>query len=528
MACAAGRKAKAMAREVSRRQLFGQAGVAAVGLAGLGVAGCTSHHKAAAKTLPSGRVTATDRVVDGYQTFVTRPDLNPPVIAIARSTPATRGGYYFMNAPLAGPNRGGALIIDPDGGLVWMRPDTPTAHIFDFNTQILDGKSVLTWFEGVETHGWGQGVAVVANSRYERKHVIRAYNGPHDEVELHVDHHEFNITPDGHALVSAYRTYSNVDLRPVGGPASGVIVAGVCQEIDIATGKLIFEWDSWQDGVPLEEGNQPFDYNGEKFGIANNPYDYFHINSLAPTADGHLLISSRNTWTVYKVDRTNGKIVWRLNGKKSDFTMGPGTHFYWQHHVRPHPDNILTVFDNGAAPPKEPQSRALILDVDERKMEVTLRHQYSHPKQTLLAQAMGSNQLLPDGNVVVGWGTNSYFSEFSQDGKLVAAATMTKHNPTYRVFAHDWHGHPADPPAVVARHRSGGATVYASWNGATKLASWKVMAGKSRSSLAAVASAHRAGFETAIEVSATGPYFAVEGHDANGNLLGQSDPVRIS
>jgi hypothetical protein len=248
---------------------------------------------------------------------------------------------------------------------------------------------------------------------------------------------------------------------------------------------------------------------------------------MAPTADGHLLISSRNTWTVYKVDRTNGKIIWRLNGKKSDFTMGPGTHFYWQHHVRPHPDGILTVFDNGAAPPKEKQSRALILHVDEQKMEVTLRHQYSHPKQRLLAQAMGSTQLLPDGNVVVGWGTNYYFSEFSQDGKLVAAATMTKHNPSYRVFAHDWTGRPAEPPAVVARRRSGGATVYASWNGATELASWTILAGKSRSSLSAISTARRQGFETAIEVPASGPYFAVQAHDAKGRDLAKSAIVRI-
>ncbi|HXS63977.1 MAG TPA: arylsulfotransferase family protein [Streptosporangiaceae bacterium] len=521
-----------MGREVSRRQLLGQAGFAAAGLAGLGglggLAGCTSHKTAATKTLPSAKVVDSSRLVDGYQSFVTRPDLQPPVVDIVRSAPPTRAGYYFLNAPLSGPGRGGGLITDLDGGLVFMQPDTPTAHVIDFNTQILNGKSVLTWFEGVETHGWGQGVAVVANRAYQRKHVIHAHTGPHDEVKLHVDHHEFNITPEGHALISAYRTYSNIDLRPVGGPASGVMVAGVCQEIDIATGKLIFEWDSWQNGVPLEEGNQPFDYNGEKFGIADNPYDYFHINSIAPTADGHLLISSRNTWTIYKVNRTNGKIIWRMNGKKSDFTMGPGSNFYWQHHLRPHPDGIFTVFDNGAAPPKEKQSRALILAVDEQKMHVTLRHHYSHPDQVLLAQAMGSTQLMPDGNVVVGWGTNYYFSEFSQDGTLVAAATMTKHNPSYRVFSHNFYGHPSDPPDVVARHRPGGATIYASWNGATELDSWTVMSGRSRSSVSAVATAKKHGFETAIEVPSAGPYFAVRAHDASGRQLAQSASVRIS
>jgi Arylsulfotransferase (ASST) len=520
-----------MGREVSRRQLFGQAGVAAAGLAGLGglgLTGCTSHKAAVTKTVPSGKVVPGARVVDGYQRFVTRPDLQPPVVDIVRPTPATRGGYYFLNAPLSGPGRGGGLIIDPDGGLVWMHPDTPTEHIFDLNMQLLHGEPVLTWFQGVETHGWGQGVAVVTDSSYRRKRVIRAHSGPHDLVPLHVDHHEFNITPEGHALVSCYRIYDDIDLRPVGGPAKGVMAVGVCQEIDIATGKLIFEWDSWQNGITLEETNQPFDYEGQTFGVASNPYDYFHINSLAPTADGHLLISSRNTWTVYKVDRTNGKVIWRMNGKKSDFTMGPGSHFYWQHHVRPHPGGVLTVFDNGAAPQKEPQSRGLILDVDEKNMHVSLRHDYTHPQQKLIASAMGSTQLLPDGNVVVGWGTNYYFSEFSQDGQLVAAATMTKHNPTYRVFAHDWTGHPAEPPAAAARSRSGGATVYASWNGSTELASWTVLAGQSRSSLRAVATARKQGFETAVEVSSKGPYFAVQANDAQGKPLAKSGAVKIT
>ncbi len=525
-----------MAREVSRRQLFGQAGVAAAGLAGLGglgLTGCTSHKAAATKTgttkaLPTGKVTSGGQVVDGYERFVTRPDLQPPVVDIVRAAPPTRSGYYFLNAPLSGPGRGGALITDLDGGVVWMRPDTPTEHIIEFNAQTLHGEPVLTWFEGVETHGWGQGVAVVADSSYRRKHVIKAHNGPHDVAELHVDHHEFNITPEGHALVSCYRTYSDVDLRPVGGPAKGVMVAGVCQEIDIATGKLVFEWDSWQNGITLEETNQPFHYEGQTFGVASNPYDYFHINSLAPTADGHLLISSRNTWTVYKVDRTNGKVIWRMNGKKSDFTMGPGAHFYWQHHVRPYPDGVMTVFDNGAAPPEEKQSRGLVLHVDEQKMRVTLRHQYTHPKFPLLAKTMGSVQPLPGGNVVVGWGSNYYFSEFTPDGKVVADATMTKGNPSYRVFSHDWTGHPTEPPAVAARARSGGATVYASWNGATELASWTVLAGQSRSSLAAVVTAKRQGFETAIQVGSSGPYFAVQAHDAKGKLLAKSAAVKVS
>ncbi|HET9893792.1 MAG TPA: arylsulfotransferase family protein [Streptosporangiaceae bacterium] len=522
-----------MGREVTRRHLLGRAGTAAAGtaaagLAGVGVAGCWSHSPGSG--MAGSTATGGGTVVDGYRRFVTRPDLNPPVLRVASRQAGSQARYYFMNAPYSGPGRGGAIIADARGDLVWMGPDAPGAHRIEFNVQSYRGEPVLTWFEGVETHGWGQGVAVIADSAYHRRHVIRAHSGPHDRSKLNVDHHEFNITADGHALVSAFRTYYDVDLRPVGGPSKGVLVAGVCQEIDIATGKLIFEWDSLQDGVPLDETRQPFHYKGQQFGIASNPYDYFHINSIAPTPDGDLLISSRNTWSVYKVRKLgthDSKIVWRMNGKNSDFTMGPGTSYFWQHHVRPHPGGIVTVFDNGAAPPKEPRSRALVLHVDEDAMHVTLGHQYVRPGQPLLADAMGSAQLLPNGNMLAGWGTNPYFSEFTPDGTLITAGQMTNGNPSYRTFASPWTGHPAGPPDVAARHRAGGATVYASWNGATELASWAVLTGKSPSSLVKTDSARKRGFETAIEVRSSGPYFAVQAHDASGSMLARSATVRI-
>ena len=53
-------------------------------------------------------------------------------------------------------------------------------------------------------------------------------------------------------------------------------------------------------------------------------YDYLHLNSVEVDTDGNLLISARNTWTVYKVDRSTGAVLWRLGGKRSDFTIGPG------------------------------------------------------------------------------------------------------------------------------------------------------------------------------------------------------------
>ena len=333
---------------MTRRQLLERAGAAAAGAAGLGLVGdrfgLGSSQAALADAAPSAG--------DGLRHFVTRPDLTPPLVKVSRSGVGNVGNYTFMNAPWTDESHGGALIRDASGDLVWMAPNAPRHRRMDINAQTYRGKPVLTWWEGALTPtGFGLGVGMIADTSYRTTHVVRAHHG------LQADLHEFNLTSQGTALITAYRE-SVVDLSAVGGPARGYVLSGVVQEVDIATGALLFEWDSL-DHVPLTESREVF-----AAGTADAPYDYFHVNSIAEAPDGDLLISGRNTWTVYKVTRPAGKIAWRLGGKRSDFQLGPGVKFYWQHHVRPHGATTLTLFDNGAAPPYEPQSRALILHLD--------------------------------------------------------------------------------------------------------------------------------------------------------------------
>jgi hypothetical protein len=513
-----------VASEVTRRRLFGHAGGAAVGLAGLGIVGGCAGSQAAdisdtGSSLPEGQIVPDAFERGGYHQFITRPDLHPPVIQMARKAQGSFANFIFMNAPFSGPGFGGSMIVDSRGDLVWMGRDTPAAHRLDFNMQMYRGTPHLTWWEGVETHGWGQGVAVLADSSYRRLHTIRAHG-----KDLKLDHHEFTVTAENTALVTIYKTHTGVDLRKVGGPKHGVMVSGVYQEIDIASGKLLHEWDSL-DHIPITHSEQAF-----AGGVLSNPWDYFHINSLVVAPDGeHVYVGSRNTWAVYLVHRRTGKVVTTIGGRHSDFKMGPGSQFYWQHHVRWHGSgDVFSVFDNGAAPVKESQSRATVLDVDFKKKHVTLRHQYHHPHLKVSSAAMGSAQLLPDGRMFVGWGTNPFFNEFHANGEVIVAGTQGRGNPSYRIFTYDWEGHPTDPPDVAVHHKNGKALVYVSWNGATNVHSWVILAGKSRSKLKPVATARRSGFETAVEISNTGPFFAVRARDTKGQTLSTSKTVKIS
>ncbi len=496
---------------MTRRQLLERAGVAAAAVAGVGLV----DDRLGVGSSEAALVDAGSSDGGGLMHFVTRPDLTPPVVNVSRSGLGDDGDYTVMNAPWTDESPGGSLIRDARGGLVWMGLNTPRHHRMDINVQTYRGKRVLTWWEGAVTDaGYGLGVGMITDTSYSTAHIVRAHRG------LQADLHEFNLTSQGTALITAYRQ-SVADLSAVGGPVRGYVLSGVVQEIDIATGALLFEWDSL-DHVPLTESQQVF-----AGGTTDDPYNYFHINSIAVAPDGDLLVSARNTWTIYKITRPAGRIAWRLGGKRSDFQLGPGVEFYWQHHVRPHGARTLTLFDNGAAPPYERQSRALILRLDPAARRVRLLRAFTHPTPQILAHAMGSAELLPDGGMFVGWGATPCYSEFAADGSLVMDAVMPLGLPSYRTFTRPWAGHPTEPPVTAASASSGGATVYASWNGATTVASWGVLAGRRSSSLAYTGSARRTGFETVIGVANEGPYFAVEPRDASGHVLARSATVAL-
>jgi len=495
-----------MKDSLTRRDMLAGSAVAAA--AGLGLVACD-------------RSSAQQRQSKQLQHFVSRPDLTPPKVTLSHVAPGHPLQYMFLAIANSGPGQGGAMIMDTAGDLVWFSPDTSRqASKMDFQQQMLNGKPVLTWFEGrVVAGGYGVGVAKIADSSYQITHTIHALKGQH------VDEHEFNISPQGTALVSAFNKQP-YDLSKVGGPKKGWLLSGIAQEIDIETGELLFEWDSL-DHVGFDETYLPVEGG---HGTKDMPYDYFHINTIEDAGDGDLLIGARNTWCMYKVSRKTGDIVWRLNGKKIDFTMGPRTEFYWQHDTRLHGQNTMTVFDDGydgVLPKNEKQSRGLILNVDFDKMLVTLRQEFIHPGTLILSKAMGNAQLLPGGGMFVGWGTNPYFSEFDAEGKLLLDGQLLKGDPTYRAFIGDWQGNPADQPAIAAHRGSGGATVYASWNGATEVATWNVLAGRNQTSMTTTKSAPKKGFETKISASG-GPYFSVEARDSKGRMLSRSRTIKAT
>jgi len=406
------------------------------------------------------------------------------------------------------------MIVDNRGQVVWFRPlrhpIKQSSRAMNFEVQTYRGRPVLTW-------GETPGEYVVFDDSYRKIVRLEAANG------YSGDHHEFLISPQDTALITIYDAVPR-DLSYFGGPKNGV-VQGIVQELDIETGEVLIEWHSLEHvgleetyGRPGEDKNYP--------GI-----DYFHINSIDVDHDDNLLISACKTSAVYKIDRKSGEILWRLGGKRSDFEMGPGARFAFQHDARRLPDGSISIFDNGTTvfenglPKAVDESRAIVLELDEGQMRASLVSEYTHPDK-LHADAAGNAQVLENGNVFVGWGRALTISEFSEDGKLLFDARLQPGNRSYRAFRFPWSAHPPDRPAAVAERTSEGEVrVYASWNGATEVESWEVLVGRRAGRLESLGSIPRDGFETATVVRSTDPYVAVRAKDRLGRGLGTSKAV---
>ena len=447
-----------------------------------------------------------------YHEFRSRPDLKVPRLLVTRPAEGTEPGYLFL-APKKEGRPSGPMIVDETGRVVWFHPVEPK-EATDFRVQRYHGKPVLTWWEGTQpTVGIGQGIFVIVDSRYRRIAEVHAGGG------LQGDSHEFLITPRGTALLAAYDPV-RYDLSSLGGPKKGYVWDSVVQEVDIATGRLLFEWRSL-DHVGVGESAQRLP---ARTASAAQPFDYFHVNSVKPDADGNLLVSARNTSAVYKIDRASGEILWRLGGRRSDFELGEGARFAWQHDARRQEDGTVSIFDNSAIPKVAEQSRALFLRLDRRPRRASLVRAYVHPRH-LLSPHQGNVQRLSGGHVLVGWGGQPYVTEFTADGRVVFDAHLAV-GDSYRAYRFPWKGRPTDRPAVAVRRGSDGTvTVYASWNGATDVAAWEVLAGADLLPVARVASS---GFETAVKVRTKSRYVAARALDEFGSELAVSATVDLS
>jgi hypothetical protein len=461
----------------------------------------------------AARTSSSDRAagrLNGMR-FHSVPGLHPPTVTVSGDPDSASGDIFLTprNSYQRQVNiQHGPMIINGHGQLVWFQQASPGSVAINLEVQTYRRHPVLTWWQGANT--FSAGLDVIADSSYRTLAVLRL--GP-ASAHYATDGHEFQITRQGTALVEGYGGV-HADLRKLGGSAGGVVQDDIIQELDIRTGAVLWEWHSYGH-VPLSDSYiRP---TGSKW------FDYFHLNSIQQLPNGNLLISARNTWSIYEISRSTGRIIWTLGGKYSSFRMPRDTRFEWQHDAHMI-GRTVSVFDDGSDGPaqEERQSSGKLVLLHMRTMTATLARTYTH-KPALLSVSQGSVQKLPDGNVFIGWGADPQFSEYTPGGRQIFNASFVLGVNTYRAYRFPWVGRPTTPPALaVSRSSNGRATLYASWNGATQVAAWRVLGGPTSSSLKWVARAARTGFETTIRLGRARPYLEVQALSAGGRVLGTS------
>ncbi|KAH6708913.1 ASST-domain-containing protein [Leptodontidium sp. MPI-SDFR-AT-0119] len=420
-------------------------------------------------------------------------DVIGPILNVQRyDDSCDNGQYIFLSIIGSEVSFAGPAILDELGNLVWASPYGRTSGT---DVQMLDGQPYLTFCSWPEM---GSNVTChMLNTEYEEAFTIRSKNGWGGDAT------EFLITQHKTAIITT-SMLAPYDLTPVNGPRRGYLRDGGFQEIDLETGELLFQWrwsDHWDitDAIRFPSGTE---------GSHEKPWDAFHINSVQKDTAGNYLVSSRHTNTVGYISRHGGEFIWKIGGKKNmfeDLSKGAATGLSMQHHARFLKENsTLTIFNNAVTPgTSDYQSKGLIIDIDVHAMTAKLRHEYLSPHK-IGSESRGSMQILDNNHVLLGLGVNAGWSEFSKQGDVLCDVHFgpelgfgTEEVLSYRVLKRNWIGRPKTSPSIVYK----GGDIYLSWNGATEVASWALLAADADiANYAPLGSVAKEGFETRIPV----------------------------
>jgi hypothetical protein len=477
----------------------------------------------------------------GAWSFLSEPNLHPPKLRASVSTNRSslaRGDFLLDNFPnvrAPGPmtGEGGPLIVNSQLQPVWFYPVGTRVVSTDLQQESYKGKPVLVWWQGVVDSNGGatKGEVVVVDQHYRQIAAIKAQGpaGCSGTGCWIISVHDAVIS-GGDIWVTVYRDVPGQNLSPYGGPTSGTVYDVGVQEYHLATGKLVSTWDALNPGgtpnVPLSESEQPASVPTGPGGS----WDPYHINSVQVLPGNQMLVSMRNTWAAYLINTTTGQPVWTLGGKASSFTLGPGASFEWQHDALLQSNGDLTLFDDnccsvlagGKFGAPGGYSQGLVLSLNPSAMTASLVASYGASQKRTVAY-LGSLQLLPGGNALLGFGSMPYFSELSKSGKLLLDVAWPGKDQSYRaLFTSNWVGTPYFPPRGAARTSHGAATVYASWDGATQVSRWEVLAGSNANRLSRVATVAKNGFETVIPLPRSYGTYKLVALDSHGHAIGTS------
>jgi hypothetical protein len=346
--------------------------------------------------------------------------------------------------------------------------------------------------------------------------------------------HELSLVDNGTAAVYfTFRPeYVNISDITDQTRSHGWIMNMGIREVDLRDGQTTFEWWAYPD-VSLRESNVAVEH-------LNGPYpqgwNWFHGNSIVKNSHGDYLISSRYTDTIFKLSGGDGKILWRLGGRYSDFEL-VDFNFSRQHDAQwiegecDGDTETITFLDNGSDGITSTAniSHGLKVRLEKGPMTAKVLQRWPRPDNKR-SNLRGNLQNLPGGNVFAAWSDNSFISEHTSTGDLVMASEFSsKRFVTYRAYKFNFTGAPWEEPIIKAFvYGADAATsttvIYMSWNGATEIEWWDLYRPVPQGAKGGgfIGSIIRTGFETRFQTSGFESEVYAEAVAADGTVLGRT------
>lgn len=499
------------------------------------------------------------------QRYLSNPNVVGPVANIITSpNSALSPSKYVLWAPGGKdlPSAHPMILEAQTGAIVWSGP-TYEWEAIGPTVQSCNGSDYITWWSGSGLiDGRKAGMFYIYNTQYEM-----VWNVSSQGIPKYADAHEIFLTPQCTAIISTYEsrpydlTHWNI--------TTGYLMDSYFQEIDLATGEMLFQWRA-SDFVNVTDSvwDPTIDESGESI---HNGYDFFHVNSVEKDHHGNYLLSARHMHSLYYVSGVNGQVIWTLGGKRNDFkdlSEGNATNFAYQHHARWVDANLtkISFFDDGNWAFKtltHNVTRGVLVEIDTVARTARLEQSYI-ATENILSVREGSMQVLQDspepGNVVLGYGNEPAWTEFSSNGTVLFDISLgpVGHNrrsaDNYRALKVNWTGIPTWNPRIASgpssqydfnKNRSlfevrrqdeegnylENNTAYFSWNGATEISHWILLASNDSTKLNVsshyYATVSKTGFETSFVVGDATKYVQALAVDAQGAVIGATSVVEM-
>ncbi len=346
------------------------------------------------------------------------------------------------------------MILSPAGDVLWYY--NPLDH----------HSTYFTAFPELELFAYNRGSTndgidfILMDTTYTPVDTIAPQNG------FDLDAHELLLYEDGTRWILA-REIRYFDMTGYGGYEDALVDGIVIQQLDDQD-NVLWEWKSLDhlDELPFEYINDP--------GVLQDEYfEHLHTNSIELYPDGDLLISSRTTSLLNRIDRETGAVEWSMGGGPgNEFTfindLGNAQAFWRQHDARLPPNGNITLFDNGTFH-EPPRSYAREYVVDEENLTATLVWHYTADPPEF-GWFTGSTRRFDNGNTLIGWGVPSMVGaqEIDSDGDVAWQFEVEQPEDTlfasYRYFKKDLIG-TAARPYVHRTLRDGDMILTCNWFG---------------------------------------------------------------